>query len=142
MNQVLSWSLKVWITSVVLAPTLDLLVYSLLHPRSGFPQGSAQFILVMVIFSIVFTFPCCFILWRTAHVIDYYFNNIIHKKLLLSVIGATLAIAPFYVYFKNEPIKTDIELKSLYCATVVLGIWLYRIEPKTDKRTNEASINI
>ena len=142
MNQILSWSLKVWITSVVLAPILDVLLYPIVESSTSLPGGALKFIMVMIVFSLIFTFPCWFILWRSANVIDYYLKTIIYKKVTLTVIGATLAILPFYVYFKNEPIRNDIALKSLYCITVLLGIWLYRIDPKTNSQSNEASINI
>jgi len=131
MKQALIYSLKVWLTAVFTAPFLILLISIL--KESETVQGGGKFVFAVILFSLFMTSPCWFILFQSAYYVDRWFERIMVKKLLLTLIGIGLSFAPFFVYFdKNIPARRDNIMALCYSFTITAGIWYYRLKPLND----------
>ena len=129
---VLDFSLKVWITSVLTAPSI-LLIFLLFDKDHN---GGFAGVMVIWIYAIflggLYSFPS-FILFYLSSKIIYKQNWLIMikiKKAVLVLAGAILTIAPFLIILGNELKESDsIYLKLLlsYTSTIIAGILYYRL---------------
>jgi len=133
MKQALLYSLKVWLTSVVFGPVLY--VFFELIFRSGYFDGiksSMGFIGYSIPYGLILSIPSWFFFLTLLVIFEYTSVTIKIKKTLLSMAGACLSFAPFFIFFQGDgdPKWFDTFLWGFfYCIVIVTGIWYYKLKP-------------
>jgi hypothetical protein len=125
MKQALIYSLKVWLTSVTLAP----IILSLLLPN---PEGTS--IDLPVLFLTIFigafmSFPSATLFYVASRAVNE--NKILTSKLLLTLLATFLTYLPIWIHsdFKIRYDKVTLVILSSYCAVIIAGIWFYKLKP-------------
>ena len=140
MKQALIYSLKVWLTSVVLSPIIDVLVEFIAHPRyfDGF-KAELGFIGYSIPYGLILSIPSWFFLLTTLVIFEYTNAAVRTKRIVLTVVAAILTYAPFYLLFYSaDDIRWfDTFLWGFsYCLIIVSGIWFYKFKPVNNEGRN------
>jgi hypothetical protein len=132
--RVLPYTLKVWLSSVVLAPIIQIMVQ--LITQVPYKFNSVRDVMVYFIYMLVcgwlFSIPCWFLLLFSTWVSNLLTSKIRLIKAILSVAGALIAILPFITYAGNSLPhydNTDFIWVMLYPVTIIVGIWAFRLKP-------------
>ena len=134
MKQAFKYSLKVWLTSVIISPALIMTGDKLLHPNDdiGF-NGFFGFIGYAIIYGLVLTIPCSVILFLFVGSLVNRKITEFYKRLMISILASILTILPFYILFHRDDNFLDWDLivwVFSYLALIIAAVWLYRLEPK------------
>lgn len=135
-TNVMYYSLRVWLTSVIMSPILVEL-YLTWQDNSAPDSELAQLMLVWgsacSIPSLIALCLCC--------------NHLVHRrdtvkavKLPLTIISVILTYAPFWVLngFSFADNSTASIIFIPYCLTIVAGIWFYQLKGVSDARLEDA----
>ena len=129
----LKYSLKVWLTSVVIAPVLYSVLGAILYPsyRLGM-QTVINFLtdyLGMVLFSLWFSFVTGLIFWLMVVLIVRFCYDENLKKWWIFLIGISLTIGTFTFALGPWTLVPDKFGLLLYanCACIGWGVWFYRL---------------
>jgi len=132
MKQAIIYTIKVWLTSVVLSPIAFIIADNLFHSNNRIGlYGSLGFIGYSIPYGLVITIPCWLILFLSAGSLVNRKLKMIYKKSIISVVGVALSILPFFLLFRGDDNGFDLYTKfwSLsYCTFIVGGIWLYEFK--------------
>jgi hypothetical protein len=126
------YTLKVWLSSVCVSPVIIILYESLRF--KSIPVGDeAAFVIFAIIFGSIFSMPSAGLLWLTTHgVLKTSLSNEAQKT-VLTFVGVALTGLPIFL-FDNSSLNTDVGyVIILYAATIVTGIWVYRLQPAIDE---------
>ena len=133
MKQALIYSLKVWLTSVLLGPAIYLILDGFVYPGGVGLAGGLGFIGYSIGYGLVLSIPCWLILFLlSGSLVNRKFR---YKRTLITVVSTILSVAPFYLLFRGDDNGFDGDTllwAFSYCAVIVAGVWLYRLEPKTE----------
>jgi uncharacterized protein YacL len=133
MKQTLNYSIKIWLTSVLVSPLLDLILDSLVRPKSLVNlEGAIGFLLLSVLYGIIISSPCWLLLWLSLQCMMKLNMSTLLLKSCLCVVGLVLALLPFFLLFgHDDPITyvTTVPLAISYGLTVFAAIWLYKLKP-------------
>lgn len=136
MKQVLIYSLKVWLTSVVFSPVLFFICDSMLHSNDlGNLSGALGFIGYSITYGLVISIPSWLILFLFSGSLVNRQLKLHYKRILITAVSIVLSILPFYLLFRGDDNGFDLYTKLWsfsYCSIIVAGVWYYRLEPKTD----------
>jgi hypothetical protein len=140
MKQAFTYSIKVWLTAVVLGPVLDVLVEFILHPRY-FDGVKAElgFIGYSIPYGLILSIPSLFFLLTTLVIFEYTSAVVLTKRIVLSIVAILLTYTPFYLLFYSaDDIRWfDTFLwASSYCMIIVGAIWFYNLKPVAMQGTN------
>jgi len=134
MKHAILYSIKIWLTSVVISPVVFIVGDCLTHPNNRIGlYGCLGFIGYSLAYGLVLSIPCWLILFLMAGSLVNRNLNMVYKKLLISIIGVALSILPFYLLFRNDDNGFDLYtfIWSLsYCSFIIVGVWFYELEPK------------
>lgn len=126
MKQALIYSLKVWLTSVVAAPFLVLLIGLLarMADRVGI-------VLAMFILGMLFSLPSFLLLSLSCRTLKSMQNKVVIIKAELTVIGVLLTYIPFfiindYAFLLNRD-ESSKYFFVLYSLLIIFGIWYYKL---------------
>lgn len=131
MKQALIYSLKVWLTVVLVVPFI---FYLTLFIRSNWSLAPINelinFVAIMIVFTALLSLcsGCLFLLFAAMLTKDEF--NQRKVKMSLSVIGIFLAVVPVLLWnrFDLRRLVDDI-LIICYPFVTLLSIWFYRLEP-------------
>jgi hypothetical protein len=135
MKQVFIYSLKVWLTGVVLSPILYVFVEFVFQPRyfDGF-KAELGFIGYSIPYGLILSIPSWFFLLTTLVIFEYTSASLLTKRIILSLVGSAVAFAPFYLlFYSSEDIRWfDTFLWGFsYIIIIVASIWFYNLKPLT-----------
>jgi hypothetical protein len=129
--RVLPYTLKVWLTSVAVAPVLQIIVQ--LITRIPYKFDSVRDVVVyLLICGWLFSIPCWFLLWLSAWLTNQFTANIRFIKITLTLAGVLIALLPFVSYAGDSlPHYTnpDFIWVMFYPITIAAGIWVYKLKP-------------
>ena len=136
MKRTLIYSLKVWLTCVVVSPVLYCNIEAL--SESSLSKGlvaDGGFFLYSLPFGLVLSLPSWVMFWLSLHSVNMLNWGLVTTKLLISVIAVILTALPFVLLFGTDDPGSD---KSLliwpvcYCLVLVAGVWYYKLRPSAD----------
>lgn len=135
--RVLPYTLKVWLTSVAVAPLLQIIVQ--LITRIPYKFDSVRDVIVYLLYMLVcgwlFSIPCWFLLWLSAWLTNQFTGNIRFVKITLTLAGVLIALLPFVSYAGDSlPHYTnpDFIWVMFYPITIAVGIWVYKVKPMAE----------
>ena len=128
----LLYSLKVWLTSVLLAPIFYLIIMNL-KDFGGTQQTGAvgETYFLLIIFGFVFSFVTWFIFFILIMLISSYAPNEITARLIICVTGIVLVLATFMLTIFNYRLINDgdfIYLVAANCICIGAGSWIYKFK--------------
>ena len=134
MKQALIYSLKVWLTSVLLGPLIPGLISAVhVNDTLGFGRAVSGFV-IWLLFAfisglVLSLMSFLLLLFTTATLLKTNLATLV-QKLLFSVIIPVYASLPFLLvqdYQQYSPANKVLIIS--YMVVVVIGIWLYKLEP-------------
>ena len=144
MKLAILYSIKIWLTSVVLSPVVFVFGDDLIHPNnSEWFYSALGFIGFSIVYGLVLSIPCVIILFLFAGSLVYRKLDMIYKKLLLSIVGIVLSILPFYLLFRGDDNRFDLYTffwSLSYCFFIVAGVWFYELEPAYKAKAIEKNL--
>lgn len=128
----LLYSLKIWLTSVLLAPILYLIIMNL-KDLGGTQQTGAvgEMYFLLIIFGVAFSFVTWFIFFMLIMLISSYAPNEISARLIICVTGILLVLTTFMVTIFNYRLTNDgdfIYLVAANCICIGAGSWIYKFK--------------
>ncbi|MEP6610225.1 MAG: hypothetical protein ABJA76_00010 [Mucilaginibacter sp.] len=140
----LLYSLKIWLTSVLLAPIFYLIIMDIKKfagTQQVGPIGEMYFLLT--IFGLLFSFVTWFIFFILIMLISSYAPNEITARLIICVTGIVLVLATFMLTIFNHRLTNDgdfIYLVAANCICIGAGSWIYKLKlykhPEPDAQIN------
>ncbi|WP_345214164.1 hypothetical protein [Mucilaginibacter gynuensis] len=129
MNQALNYSCKIWLTTILVAPFLAILIDYIFN-TNYIASNPGGFILGSIIFGGGMLSPISFICFYCAvKFLEGISSKIIFKKIILSFFGIAFTSAPFLLLHLFGSSNNSVVYIS-YCINVVLGIWVFNPEQK------------
>jgi hypothetical protein len=139
MKQTIIYSLKVWLTSVVISPVLYIILEAIQKPRVYQNiEGGLGFILFSIIYGLILSLISWILLWLSLYSLLMFNRDIIITKLWLSIIGAILTLLPFWLvlgYDDPNPLTGTALWAASYCLVIIAGIWFYRLKPLLNRKS-------
>ena len=136
-NNALAYSLKVWLTAVILG-SLILCVF-VLSPSSNnqhFDKQAASLVLITVFYSAIFSLPSFFILLLSSLGLCNTSLTDIYRKLILTGIGILLSLLAARLSFLEE---FELSFTLSYLIVTLAGIWFYKLRSDKDEVKTVAS---
>jgi len=130
----LRYSLKVWLSSVFLAP----LIYDIIQFffNRAQPDAVTNLYPVVILFELIFSFFTWLIFWGITVITRRFLDQRYLRRILLSVIGIILTIATFVlITFPNIPISiNDIAFSLTLSNCICIGIasLAFNLDPQID----------
>lgn len=122
------YSTKVWLTSLVLSPTLYILMaegHSVFHE----PSGGLGFVLLAIIFGAMFSFPNWLLLTAGTWLVNRLYWSEQARRLLLQLWATVLTFGLFAGISGPEGISYEEMLNDplplFYWLTITFGVWVY-----------------
>jgi len=141
MKQAIVYSLKVWLTSVVVAPFLVLLIGLL--GKMGEGVGIA---LAMLMLGTLFSLPSFLLLSLACWALTRMQSKIVMIKVELTLIGVLLTYIPFFIINDYAFLINRDELSRtffvVYSLLITFGIWFYKFNGASKKQINIPDSNI
>jgi hypothetical protein len=126
----LSYSLKVWLTSVLLAPLILIVCFL---PKSADFNTMFQIYLIFTIASGVFSLITWLTFWGVANLAYHYIPDKIKRKLIICFSGIILTIITFLLIFLLEDdMSRSLEFTIIiltYCFCIGAGSLFYNLGP-------------
>jgi hypothetical protein len=129
----LSYSLKVWLTSVLLAPLIFITTDYCLHPKPMDSDSIIQVYFIITLVTGIFSFVTWFIFWGAATFACHYIFDSIKRKLIMCFTGIILTICTFLLIllpdstFSFSSVPLDILLSNCLC--IGAGSLFYNLGP-------------
>ena len=133
MKQAFIYSLKIWLTSVLLSPVLNIIVDKLFYPNQDMQlTGALGFIGLAIGYGLVLSIPCWIMLYLVSALMINGRLQLTHKKMLITGVGIVLCFSLFYLVFLGDDFDMETWVWALcYCGIIVAGIWYYRFDEET-----------
>ena len=128
----LYYSLKVWLTSVVLSPMLFLLIDSFTKHSQTNLEGGIGFILFSILYGLIISLLSWLLLWLSCYYLLRLSITQLTFKLILSFISSVLTALPFLLLFSRDdgfPDAFTIIWTLSYSIVIIGGVWFYRVKP-------------
>jgi len=135
MKQALIYSLKVWLTSVIVAPLLNVLIMKTLGFHVGeilsIKDGLSAWITTSIV-AMSYSIPSWLLLWLSTYKVSKYETALVTKKFILSLVGVALTCVPVWILFFNVVAMTGyiVIWSTGYGLPIVAGIWYYKLKPE------------
>ena len=125
------YSLKIWLTTLLLTPALRLLIAWIFNlPTLQFNTSPVTYYLMAVYAGAIFSIPGAIFLWIFTWQLNQRPISLIKKKLCLSAITFVETILTFYFVFWLPKSLADNFIMTLpYCIIATAGIWFYKLKP-------------
>jgi hypothetical protein len=124
MKQALIFSLKVWVTAVIIGPVLYILTTRIMGQVS---HNDIELLEISIILGGVLSIPSWLLFFIATVQINKVTYILVAKKLIITFIGIVFTLLPFYTFFKGTPSEWSI----CYCVVIVAGIWFYKLNEQT-----------
>ncbi|MGZ3751970.1 MAG: hypothetical protein ACXVB0_22030 [Mucilaginibacter sp.] len=128
----LFYSLKVWLSSVLLAPIIFIIKNCCFNGLPADPESIAQVYFIMAIISGILSFITWLTFWGITVITGRYFANMLQRKLILSFAGIFLTITTFVLIFTSDyaspfsGLPLDVMLSNCFC--IGAFCWLYKLQ--------------
>src|ERR1700761_4067963 len=120
----ITYSLKVWLTGVILGSVIFLIMNLLEEPASARAQTDmVGLVPVILTFAFLFSLPSLGLLTGTVAFIERFNMSQLTKKLILTGIGILLTMLPLYYLFNDW--YDVLKYTGPYSSMIILGIWVY-----------------
>ena len=128
----LLYSLKIWLTSVLLAPIFYLIIMEF-KKFGGTPNADSavEMYFLLTIFGALFSLLTWFIFLILIMLISRYAPNEITARLIICVTGIVLVLATFMLTIFNYRLINDgdfIYLVAANCICIGAGSWIYKFK--------------
>jgi hypothetical protein len=132
MRSAYTYSLKVWLTTAVVVPFIQM-VEGLIIGNPTSVSNAEQMILLTLLFSLVLSLPSWLLLWMGVSLFNRLTDSVLVIKLSLTVLSAALAILPFFLIAGTTSLSNrDLIWFGPYASIVVACIWLYKLNQSPD----------
>jgi len=130
----LPYSLKVWLSSVFLAPLIFIATDYCFHPKSTDLDSIIQTYFLFTIVSGVFSFVTWLIFWWAATLACYYIPDRIKRKLIICFAGIILTIINFLIVSLEDDMGISLDHTIIYiiipyCLCIGAGSLFYNLGP-------------
>ena len=136
MKQTLLYSLKIWLTSVVVGPALYGIFDALTRPNFLHNlTGVAGFYLYSLPYGLILSIPSWLLFWLLLHSLNMLRWNWVTTRVLFSIVAVILTLAPFILLFgADDPAgnETFLAWPMAYCFVLIAGIWFYKLRKVSD----------
>jgi hypothetical protein len=120
MKQALIFSLKVWVTAVIIGPLLRLFTMRIIGQIS---HSDTELLEISLVIGGIVSIPSWLLLFLATVQINKIAFTLAVKKLIITFIGIIFTLLPFQVLFVGVPSEWSI----YYCIVIVAGIWFYKL---------------
>lgn len=128
-RNVLKYTFKVWLTSLLIAPAISTAVFI---ARARIVALTLAGILLSYLLQAIVAAILSIVSWFVLSLLtDYLLRakiKLIWLKLLLSIAGIILAIAPLLFIIKDRSDSVDTACWVAYPGTILVGIWFYKLK--------------
>jgi H+/Cl- antiporter ClcA len=135
MKQTLIYSLKIWLTSVVLSPIFYTVYDALTRPKFIYnPRNEAEAYLYFLVFGLALSIPSWVLFWLSLHCINTQRWKPITTKLLISIVAVALTFTPFLMVYSLYDLSRDsstIGVPICYSLLILAGVWYYKLRVVT-----------
>ena len=134
MKKALIYSLKVWLTALLLSPVLYWLVETnFISPLKTSFEGMIGFFGLSILYGLLLSIPSFLFLTFSCFFVNMLAQINAAKKRLITLIAFIFVILPFYLLFSRDDtstlIKDDLPLASSYSVVIIIGVWFYQLNP-------------
>jgi hypothetical protein len=129
----LRYSLRVWLTSVLLAPLIYIIVQWVLSSNRFDPDSVLGFYPIIVFFELIFSFVTWLIFWGITELTAIFLMKKSLRKWLMFIAGISLTAGTFLLFslpvnsFSFNDISFDLMLSNCFC--IGIGSWYFRLGP-------------
>lgn len=133
----LFYSLKVWLSSVFLAPLVYLFIQWWFSSKHNYADPIFELYPIMVFFELIFSFFIWAIFWGIIEISGMFLMNSLIRKWLIFIVAILLAASTFLVlcwpvtYSSFNDIFFDVGLCN--CVCIGSGCWFFRLSPAISK---------
>jgi lysylphosphatidylglycerol synthetase-like protein (DUF2156 family) len=140
MKQALIYSLKVWLTAVVVSPPLYLIVEAMVnkHNQTNL-EGGVLFVLMSLVYGLLLSIPSYLLLLLAVYFSTRRMESGWVIKMFLTLVGMVLSLIPFQLIFGQDDAITQvvtIPWAVCYCIVVVISLLLYELKPLNNDSAN------
>ncbi len=140
----LLYSLKIWLTSVVIASLFYLIILNYASteqpPASGYEEPDGFMYFLFVVFGLFFSFIIWFVFLLIIMLVSRFATNIKAAKCIICITGVVLTIAIFRATLFNNGFVSDgdnfISLMLANCFCIGFGSWIYKLTLLKPPETN------
>jgi hypothetical protein len=127
MKSSLRYSLKVWLTTVIIVPFIQMIEGLIIGTHTSV-SNAEQMVLLTWLFSLLLSSPSWLLFWFSTSLLNKATSNVVMIKLSLTVLSAALATIPFLILAGTVyPSTHDLIWFSPYPIVVIACIWLYKL---------------
>ncbi|MHB8208454.1 hypothetical protein [Mucilaginibacter sp.] len=127
MKQALVYSIKVWLTSALVVPFIQMIEGLIIGNHTSI-SNAEQMILLALLFGLLLSMPSWLLLWMSASLLNRLTGSVLVIKLSLTVLSTALAILPFFLLAGTTSLSShDLIWFGPYPIIVVACIWLYKL---------------
>ena len=141
----LSYSLKVWLSSVVIAPLIYSLASWLISINHFDPDSSIDLYPIMLLFELILSFCTWLAFWCITGITRVSPLNKYSRRLILSAAGIILTIGTFLAFsLITYPVKPNdifFMLMLSNCLCIAVGCWFFKLESGSDVENGLGKIN-
>lgn len=125
------YSLKVWLSSVFLAPLIYILIQWLGSPHRFESTAIISLYPIIILFELIFSFFTWLIFWAIIEISGMFLMNRLIRRWLIFIIAIILAASTFLVLcwpvarFSFNDIFFDVGLCN--CVCIGAGCWFFRL---------------
>ncbi|AMR30739.1 hypothetical protein A0256_04535 [Mucilaginibacter sp. PAMC 26640] len=125
----LYYSLKVWLTSIIISPILFLLIDLFTKHNQTNLEGGVLFIILSTLYGLVLSSISWLLFWLWSYFLLKLSISLIAFKTVLSFFGSALTILPFVLFSRDHgfPDASTIMWALNYNVVIVAGVWFYKI---------------
>lgn len=131
----ISFSVKVWLTTIISAPILSCFYFFILwliNP-SGDLRGIITMTLGISIFAFILSIPSFIIFTTVIHFISAKSISIILKKLILAPLATLLTFTPVLIYNVSDRLLSNGLIFTIpFWLTLMISICFYKLNPKSE----------
>jgi hypothetical protein len=147
MKHTLIYSLKVWLTTIVLGMRVAAVIKICLDTSHLYGVGD---IFSSAIYDIpvglIACTPSFFLFFLAVFFLSKSINTIWSKKLILSVLGVILAILPFAIVFTHQLFSANYLPDMLpelggYIVITIAGVWFYKLTLLSNTPDTQPNLN-
>ena len=136
MKPALIYSLKVWLTSVILSP-LFATIYSLIHGFKA-PNETAILIVLVIFYGLVCSIPCFLSMLLVIWILNKY--ALVMKPIYQKIILSVLSVPAIFLMLKLALPYSYLSFKASCAAATLVCIWIYRLKPLNQEKNNPPSV--
>jgi hypothetical protein len=131
MKQSILYTLKVWLTTILVTPALRLLMAWMFNlPTVQLSLTHSEYYLMAIYMGFIFSIPAAIMFWAISLLLNRKPLSINTKKLYLSAIALVEILLTFhFVFWLPGSLKDNIVMTLPYGIITGAGLWIYAFRP-------------